>query len=156
MLFVSFLLLNSCSKNDEALPCPQTENISIKINGEEMQFQIMGWGIDLDRDGSGHTLSLMVVNGVFSPAQDSYSITLKLPYKTTGENIIEELRYFRVQNASSVEGVLAPANLQSRVNVNTNTCISLSFSGSAVIDGIEIVISNGIINHVYADPFDNW
>lgn len=156
ILITCLFLLNSCSEEeDDAPPCSQNENISMKINGEEMQFLIQGWGIDLDRDGTGHTLFLMVVTGEFYPQQDSYSITLILPYKQTGENIIEAIRYFRVQNGTSAEGVFVPGELQSKVTVNTKSCFSATFSGSAVIDGNEIIISEGIIDHVYADPFED-
>lgn len=128
----------------------------MKINGEELQFQVQGRGIDLDREDHGHTLFLAVVTGDFSPAQDSYSIVIKLPYKATGNNIIEEFYYHRVENLSTVEGYFVPGNLQSNVTVNTKNCFSATFSGSAVIDGNEISISEGFIIHSYEYPFDNW
>ena len=83
MLFTYLLLLNSCSKDTqaEAPSCPQTENISMKINGEEKQFEIQGWGISLNKEGTGHTLHLIVVSEVFSPSQDSYSISINCPIK---------------------------------------------------------------------------
>ncbi|HAT75264.1 MAG TPA: hypothetical protein DCS19_00055, partial [Flavobacterium sp.] len=118
------------------------------------QFQISGWGLDLDNDNSGHTLTLQIFSGILNPQQDSYAITLKLPYKKTGTNIIEEFNYFRVQNTSSFEGNFVPGELQSKVKVNRNTCFSATFSGRAIIDGNEIIITEGIINHVYSNPFD--
>lgn len=154
LILTSLCTLSSCSKDDETETCPQTENISMKINGELKQFQISGWGIDLNNNKPGHTLSLQLFNGVIQPRQDSYSITLKLPYKKTGTNTIEELNYFRVQNASSSEGNFVQGQLQSKVTVNKNTCFSATFSGRAIIDGNEIIITEGIINHVYSDPFD--
>jgi hypothetical protein len=99
---------------------------------------------------------LQIVAGVFSPSQDSYSISLKLPYKKTGNNIIEEFYYFRVQNTTALEAYFVPGEFQSNVTVNTKNCISLTFSGSAIIDGNEIFISEGIINHVYSDPFGSY
>lgn len=156
LTIIIILLLNSCSEEAEVSPCPQTENISMKINGKEMQFTAMGWGIDLDRDDTGHTLYLQIVAGVISPQQqDSYSLSFKLPYKKTGKNLIEELHYFRVPNAPAIQGYFNPEDLQSNVTVNTKTCVSLTFSGSIVIDGNQIIISEGIINHVYPYPFDN-
>ncbi len=154
VFLVNLLLLNSCSKDDESEPCPQNENSSMKINGEEMQFYVMGRGIDSDNDGSGHTLFLNIVSGEFSPAQNSYSINIKLPYQGTGNNIIEEFFYFRVVNGASSEGDFVQGELQSRVNVNTNTCFSATFSGSAIIDGNEIILSDGFIDHIYDEPFD--
>ncbi len=153
LVFISLFILNSCSNDDEP-SCPQTENISMKINGEIKQFEVNGWGIDLDNDNSGHTLTLWLETGVFNPQQDSFAITLKLPYKKTGNNIIEEFNYFSAQNATTHQGNFVQGELQSTVTVNKSTCFSATFSGRAIIDGNEIIITEGIINHVYDDPFD--
>lgn len=153
--FVGFTSLNSCSNDDDSNPCPQAEIISMKINGELKQFDINGWGIDLDNDGSGHTLSLWLFTGVLQPQQDSYAITLKLPYKNTGVNIIEEFNYFRVQNGASAESdFVVQGELESSVIINTNSCFSATFSGNAMVNGNEIVITDGIIEHIYDEPFD--
>jgi hypothetical protein len=157
IVFTSFLLLNSCSDdddNDDVQTCPQTEIASMKINSELKQFEINGRGIDSDNDGSGHTLSVFLLTGVFQPQQDSYAVTIKLPYKKTGTNIIEEFNYFRVQNGTSAEGDFVQGEFESTVTVNTNSCFSASFSGRAIIDGNEIVITEGIVEHVYDQPFD--
>ena len=119
-----------------------------------MEFQIFGRGIDLDSDGSGHTLSLYMSYGVYSPQQNTHAITLKLPYKKTGSDIVEEFNYLRVQNASSAEGDFVQSELLSNVTVNKNTCFSATFSGSAIIGGDDVIITEGVINHVYSDPFD--
>ncbi|MBU2929913.1 hypothetical protein [Winogradskyella psychrotolerans] len=152
--FISFIILNSCSNDDDAVSCPQTENATMTINGEVMDFQILGRGIDLDNDGSGHTLSLNLASGFYTPQQDTYAVTLKLPYKKTGTDIIEEFNYLRVQNGSSAEGDFVQSELISNVTVNKNTCFSATFSGSAIIGGNEVVITEGSINHTYSDPFD--
>ncbi len=158
LLFIltGLILLNSCSSDDDnSNPCPQSEIISMKINGELKQFEVNGWGIDLDNDGSGHTLSLWLFTGVLQPQQDSYAITLKLPYKNTGTNIIEEFIYFRVQNGTSAESdFVIEGELESNVVVNTNSCFSATFSGSAIVNGNEIVITDGIVEHIYDEPFD--
>ncbi|MDT0689159.1 hypothetical protein RM549_05145 [Salegentibacter sp. F188] len=153
IIFNGILILNSCSE-DDAQPCPQTEVISMQINGQVKQFHIDGNGIDLDRDGSGHTLSLWLSTGVFQPQQDSYAITIKLPYKKTGTNIIEKFNYFRVQNGSSAESDFVEGELQSEVIINTNSCFSATFSGRTIVDGNEIVITEGTITHIYNEPFE--
>lgn len=127
----------------------------MKINGEEKQFSVSGWGINLDNDGTGHTLEVQLTSGVISPQQNSYSVTLIMPYRKTGNNIIEDLHYLRVDGATAIEGNFTQAGLQSKVTVNRNTCISTTFSGSATFDGNEVTITDGIIQHVYADPFEN-
>lgn len=154
IVFISLFILNSCSGDDDSPSCPTTENISMKINGELKQFTISGWGIDLDNDGSGHTLSLWIYNGVFNPQQDTYQIILKLPYKKTGSNVIEEFYYSRTQNGSSSEVDFVTGEFQSKVTINKNTCVSATFSGNVVLDGNEIVITEGVFNHVYSEPFD--
>jgi hypothetical protein len=154
LIAISLFILSACSKDDDTQTCPQNETISMKINGELKQFEMSGRGIDLNNNNAGHTLSLYLFNGVFSPRQDSYYIVLKLPYKKTGTNIVEEFNYFRVQNASSSEGDFVLGELKSTVTVNKNTCFSATFSGRATIGGNEIIITEGIINHVYTDPFD--
>lgn len=155
IVITGILTFNSCSDDDEVQTCPQTEIVTMKINGELKQFEVNGWGIDLDNDGSGYTLSLWLFTGVLLPQQDSYAITLKLPYKETGTNIIEEFNYFRVQNGTSAESnFIVEGVLESNVTVNTNSCFSATFSGNAMVDGNEIVITDGIVEHVYDEPFD--
>ncbi|WP_250432392.1 hypothetical protein [Hanstruepera flava] len=159
IVFIGSLLLNSCSNDDDddgdVQTCPQTETVSMKINGELKQFEVNGRGIDLDNDGSGHTLSLWLLTGVFQPEQDTYAITIKLPYKKTGTNIIEEFNYFRVQHGTSTNSdFVAQGVLESNIITNTNLCFSATFSGSAIVNGNEITITDGIIKHVYDDPFD--
>ena len=89
-----------------------------------------------------------------TPQQDTYAITLKMPYKKVGKNVIESINYFRVADMTSYEGNFTQAELQSKVSVNKNTCISATFSGSATINGNVITITDGVIKHVYLDPFD--
>ncbi len=148
------LLFFNCSEDDTQVPCPQTETISMQINGETKEFTVYGRGIDLDNDGSGHTLGLWLSSGVFASPQDTYTIILKLPYKKTGANIVEEFTYIRAQNGSSAEGNFVEAELESNVTVNTNTCFSATFSGRATIGGNEIIITEGNLSHIYNDPFD--
>ncbi len=155
IILTSLLLLNSCSEDSDEQQCPQNEIVSMKINGEEMQFQVSSWGIDFDNDGTGYTLELQLTSGIFYPQQASYSITLRLPYKKIGNNILKEINYLRVQDTISTEGNFIQAELQSKIYVNKNSCISATFSGCTTIDGNEIVISDGIIKHVYYSPFEN-
>ena len=154
LVFNCFLILNSCSDDDNIQTCPQTEIASIEINDELKQFDINGWGIDLDNDGTGHTLSLWLHTGVFQPQQDTYDIIIKLPYKQTGNNIIEEFNYLRVQNGTSSEIDFVEGEFESEVITNTNSCFSATFSGRVTVDGNEIIITEGIIEHIYDEPFD--
>ena len=95
------------------------------------------------------------MTGVLQPQQDTYAITIKLAYKQTGNNIIEVFNYFRVQNGTSSEiDVVAQGELESNVIVNTNSCFSATIFGSVMLNGNEIIIENGIVEHIYDDPFD--
>ena len=58
IIFLSLPIFNSCSNDDDSQTCPQTEIASMEINDELKQFDINGRGIDIDNDGTGHTLSL--------------------------------------------------------------------------------------------------
>ena len=154
LISVSLLMLN-CGSDDDAPTCPENEIASFEINGELKQFQVNGRGIDLDNDGTGHTLSLYLMTGELQPQGDSYQLIIKLPYKQTGTNIIEEFFYDGVENGTSTEiDFVVEGELASDVMVNTNTCFSATFSGSVIVDGTEITIENGILKHVYDDPFD--
>lgn len=155
IVFVSFLILNCCSDSDDSQTCPQTEIASMEIDNKQKQFDINGWGIDLDNDGTGHTLSLWLMTGVLQPQQDTYSIIIKLPFKQTGNNIIEEFNYFSVQNGTSSEiNFVDQGELVSNIMVNTNSCFSATFSGSVMLNGNEIFIEDGIVEHIYDEPFD--
>ncbi|PKD17304.1 hypothetical protein APR41_18575 [Salegentibacter salinarum] len=157
IIFVSLPILNCCSDDDDddSQTCPQTEIASMKINGELKQFDVNRWGINIDNDGTGHTLALGLMTGVFQPQQDTYAITIKLPYKQTGNNIIEEFIYLRVQNGTSSEiDFVAQGEIESNVLVNTNSCFSVTFSGSVMLNGNEIIIEDGIVEHIYDEPFD--
>lgn len=154
IIFIGLFVLNSCSENNDISSCSLNENISMKINGDFKQFQIIGWGINLNNSNLGHTLHLQIFTGVLNPSQDSYEIILKLPYKKTGSNIIEEFNYFRIENGSSLEVNFVLGEFQSSVTVNNNTCFSATFSGSIIIDENEITITEGVFNHTYSNPFD--
>ena len=125
----------------------------MKINGLEKQFQIAGIEINYNNSESGQTLIIDLFNGILQPKQDSYAIKFRVPYEKTGSNLIREMRYFRVQSPTSITGNFEQGQLQSNVTMNTNTCLSATFSGSAIFEGKEIVISEGIINHIYIYPF---
>lgn len=148
-------ILNCCSNDDDSQICPQTKIASMEINEELKQFDTNGWGIDLDNDGTGHSLSLWLTAGVLQPQQDTYAITIKLPYKQTGTNIIESFSYFRVEGGTSNEiDFVAQGALESNVMVNTNSCFSATFSGSVFFNENEVVIENGVVEHIYDEPFD--
>ncbi len=153
LILLSIFVLNACSKDDDTPSCPTIEKVTMKINGEYKIFTVDGWGIDLNQNDSGHTLFISFSSGTFSPQQNSYSFTMKLPYKKTGNNIIKSFDYLRVENATSYTVDFAQQELTSKVTVNRNTCFSATFSGKATVNGTEITITEGVIDNVYDDPF---
>ena len=152
IILISISQLSSCSKDSGTPNSSQNEIMSMKINGQAKQFQFAGRGLSF-YNGEYGTLRIDLFTGVLSPQQDSYAITLELPYKGIGNNIIKEIRYFRVKDATSIGGDFVQGQLQSNVKENTELRFSATFSGSTVIDGNKISITEGIINHVYEDPF---
>ena len=154
ILFINLFMLTACSKDDETERCPQTEIISMEINGEVKEFEVNGRGIDLDSDGSGHTLSLWLYTADTQTQEDSYAIIIKLPYKKTGTNIIEMFNYLHFQDGSYQDIDFVQEAFQNTVTVNTNSCFSATFSGHTVVDGNEIIITEGMINYVYDEAFD--
>ena len=152
ILLLAFIVLNSCSKDDSP-SCPKIEKISMKINGEYKQFFYSGRGIDLNSNGQGYTLFISFYSGTSSSPENSYQITIKLPYKKTGKNTIAEFDYFRVENLNYYQGDVAEQQLVSKVTVNKNTCFSATFSGSAILDGNEVNITEGVVDVIYDDPF---
>ncbi len=154
LIFICLSILYACS-DDDSQTCSETEMASMEIDNELKQFDINGRAIDLDNDGTGHTLRLWLMTGDLQPQQDTYAITIKLPYKQTGNNIIEEFRYSRVQNGTSSEiDFVAQGELESNITVNTNSCFNATFSGNVILNGNEIIIGDGIIEHIYDDPFE--
>ena len=154
ILFISIIALNSCSKEDNPPPCPVKNSISLKVNGEFIPFVSSGRDITLDLDGSGHTLTLWFESITPNPQeQPSYSIILKLPFKKDGTNVLEEFYFSRIENTTYTQGFFDIEELQSEVFVNRNTCFIAKFSGTTIIDGTEIAITDGIINLIYDEPF---
>ncbi len=107
----------------------------MEINGEVKEFDVNGRGIDLDSDGSGHTLSLWLYTADTQTQEDSYAIIIKLPYKKTGTNIIETFNYLHFQDGSFQDIDFVQEAFQNTVTVNTNSCFSATFSGHTVVDG---------------------
>ena len=154
ILFISIIVLNSCSKEDNPPPCPVRESISIKVSGEFIPFVCSGRDITLNLDGSGHRLTLWFESITPNPQeQPSYYFILKLPYKKDGTNVLEEFYFSRIVNTTYTQGFFDLEALQSDVIVNRNTCFITKFSGTTIIEGTEIAITDGIINLIYDEPF---
>jgi len=155
VLFLSALLfISSCADDDDKMSCPAVVKVSAKVNGETVVFQALGRAIDFIGNGDGHTLTLHLISGVYSPQQDSYDIQIMLPYKKTGKNVVEGIRYFRVQNQTSTQILLSQSQIQSKVRINRNTCVSLEFSGTGSVDGTSVTISDGLLEYTYEEPFN--
>lgn len=152
LILTAIFLLNACS--DDGDTCPSNNFITATINGEERQFVVNSWGIDLNPDGRGHTLQVAMTTGGF-PSQDSYTLSFTLPYKKKGNNIVTEMYYSQWQNGTYIEGTFEPQELQTKVTTNKSSCISATFSGSATFEGTEIIITDGVLDHVYGDPFSS-
>ena len=151
-LLCIFLSVNfySCSDDDKEIVCSQT-NVTITINDEVKNFQAIGRGIDLRANG--YELQINLYRSESDPFIEE-SISIKLPYKRTGENIIEQFQYNQYMNGVFFSGDFLNGEFQSNVISNTNKCFSATFSGVLSDDNQEVIITDGQITYQYDEPFD--
>jgi len=153
---LSFLLiitlLFSCNNDDtEETVCSGT-HITLTINGEKQYFQAVGRGITLTNNG--YVLEINLHRSIGYLTSYSEQIYLSLPYKQTGENIIEEFKYLKQAQNEVIQGDFLDYTFNSFVTTNTATCFEASFSG-VLNDGVnEVIITDGYIRYKYEDPFD--
>lgn len=150
-LFISILFL-SCSNDDKSQPCMVT-NVSMLVNGELQTFQALGRGIDLNADGS-YTLQLKFYTSSNDPFREQ-SISLILPYKKTGTNVIDNFIYHQYIDGVSFDGDFLNGTFQSKVITNRKTCFYATFSGTINDGNQEVIITDGKVSYEYEIPFDN-
>jgi hypothetical protein len=148
LLILTILGLVSCSNDDEQV-CMVT-NITMTINGETQSFQAYGRGISLRQNGYELELNLSRRVGTFSE-QD---VLLVLPYKKTGNNVIEHFFYSHNINNTTFEGDFMDGEFQSKVLTNTSNCFYATFSGKLNDNNQEIIITDGILSYEYEESFD--
>jgi hypothetical protein len=154
VFFISVIvLLSSCSKDDsksdENASCQETK-ITMLVNGESQSFHAYGRGIDIRSDG--YELSLNFGREEQNPYQEQ-SIVLHLPYKATGQNIIEQFIYSQYKDNTLFRGDFLEGELQSNVITNTKNCFRMTFSGKLSDANQEVVITEGKISYTYEEPF---
>lgn len=153
VLFVLILFSSiSCSNDDSDQQVCLENTANLKINGENQAFNVEGYGINSRENG--HVLMLNLARRTNNPYIEQF-INIRLPFKMTGNNIIEQFAY----RQKSIDSVLFNGNyvndeFESRVITNTDNCFYATFSGK-ISDGIqEIIITDGIISQEYGTPFD--
>lgn len=155
ILFLSAIItFSSCNKDDgdkdETASCQETE-ITMKVNGELLTFYAYGRGLDLRADD--YELSLNFGRDQQNPVEEQ-RLNLYLPYKATGENIIEQFQYSQYINKTFFSGDFVNGELQSKVITNTENCFRMTFSGKLSDGTQEVVITEGKISYTYDEPFD--
>ena len=121
------------------------------INGEFQTFFAFGRGIDLRDDG--YELQLNLDRGIAEPYSEQ-GIAVILPYKKTGENIIEQFIYHQYRDGVLFDGDFLNGEFQSNVITNTNKCFYATFSGKLSNGTQEIIITDGKLSFTYNQPFD--
>ncbi len=154
IVFFSLFILISCSEEEKMPNCSLVEKISMKINGELKEFEYRGRGIVLIKEGT-YILDFSISAGVFNPIQDSYGLYLELPYKKTGTDLIQKFSYSRIKDTDSIDvDFIQDGELESEITVNTNSCLGIKFSGRVMINNQEVIITDGVINHIYDEPIE--
>ena len=146
----------SCShdKNDNevVISCIPT-NVSMVVNGEQQNFQAVGRGINLHQDGYALDINIDRRSLESTNEQGAY---IKLPYKLTGSNLIQNFIYHQYINNVSFDGdFVVEGDFQSEVLINRETCFFATFSGTLNNGNQEIVITKGVISYTYEVPFSN-
>ena len=151
-LIIAFTL-SSCSDDDEKKPEPcLATNVTMVVNGELQSFQAQGRGIDAMQDG--YRLSINLDRRSNDPYREQ-TIYIILPYKKTGQNIIQEFHYRQYINGVAFEGDFLDGTFECNIITNRNTCFYATFSGKLNDGNQEIIITGGKLSYQYETPFDN-
>lgn len=152
MFVIILFSLISCSNDDSVQQVCLENTADLKINGESQSFSVEGYGINSRENG--HVLFLNLARRTNDPYIEQF-INIRLPFKMTGNNIIEQFAYRQI----SIDGVLFNGNyvngeFESRVITNTDNCFYATFSGKISGGNQEIIITDCIISREYRTPFD--
>ena len=130
----------------------QPTNISMVVNGKPQTFQALGYGIDLRSEG--YVLHLNGDRRSSDPLREQ-GIAIILPYKKTGENVIEKFIYHQYIDNIAFDGDFTDEEFKCNVMINRNSCFFATFSGKLNNGNQEVIITDGIISYQYNEPFDN-
>ncbi|MFV0571059.1 MAG: hypothetical protein ACK5M1_01335 [Xanthomarina gelatinilytica] len=151
LLILILSTLYSCSNDDDnEQQCMET-NVTMTVNGESQTFQAIGRGIDLRQNG--YELHLNLDRRNTDPFREQ-GIVIILPYKKTGENIIEQFIYHQYIDNTPFNGDFLDGEFQSNVITNTNKCFYATFSGILNNGNQEVIITEGKLSYEYEKPFD--
>ncbi len=152
LLAICITLAVACSKEDNETNACRPTNVTMKVNGELQSFQAMGRGIDMG--GSGYTLSLVLDRREMDTFREQ-GVAISLPYKKTGDHVIEHFNYHQYINSTSFDGDFINGDFTSKVITNTRTCFYAEFSGKLSDGNQEVIITEGKLSYEYEEPFDN-
>ncbi|RZK04901.1 MAG: hypothetical protein EOO46_16245 [Flavobacterium sp.] len=153
ILFVSIsFILSSCSDDDAPeIPCSPTK-LTMKVNGEASEQVAGGRGIDWHWTRKIHILHLNFYTDIHTQGLSSLSISL--PFKKTGKNIIEQFGFNEIVDGEFVFRNLIGEDFETEVIINRSTCFYATFSGKFVLNGQEIEITDGIVSYEYEEPMN--
>src|SRR6187402_1832657 len=153
LLFIPVLtIFLSCSHSkDENQTCLPTK-ITMVVNGVPQTWNAGGRGIDLTPIG--YKLSINLDRSIAEPYSQQ-GVSIILPYKVTGANVIKSFHYLQYDHDQSFEGDFVDGQFKSYVISNTQNCLLATFSGKLNDGDQEIVITNGSVSYLYETPFEN-
>ena len=144
------LTLQSCSKEENNTVCQET-SIGVNVNGKYIEFNQAGRGLDLR--SYGYEL-LLVFSNYNQTTKDRHGISMIVPYKKQGENIITKFHFSQSLNSESFSGDYVQGEFHSNVIANNGHCFQATFYGKLSDGNREIVLSGGNISVTYKVPFD--
>lgn len=151
LLVLLTLVLTSCSNDDDSEQVCMETNVIMTVNGELQTFEALGRGIDLRQNG--YLLQLNLYRRGNDPFREQ-SIVIKLPYKKTGENILEQFLYRQYIDNTLFEGDFLNGEFESNVITNSRNCFYATFSGKLSDGNQEVIITDGTVSFKYEPPFD--
>ena len=142
----------SCSTDDnnEEPKCLETE-VTMVVNGELQNFQAIGYGISMRENG--YLLQLNLDRRDNDPFRQQ-TVVIQLEYLKTGKNIIDKFDYHQYIDDQLFEGDFVNYEFENTVITNSNKCFSATFSGKIIKEDQEVIITDGILNMTYRNPFD--
>lgn len=151
LLLLFMFILASCSGNDdnESAICIPT-SMSMIINGESVEYNVSGTGIDWDWSRQKHILdqSFYYSSSSLGESTISYSV----PHKLKGKNVFETFVFRTYLNGSYIEINLLNEDFESEVITNSNTCLYAVFSGKFTLNNQEIIITEGKASFIFENP----
>lgn len=130
--------------------CRDTE-VQMLIDGENYDWTTNTYGWEESPSDSDNIT--LFIRGIAENEEGLVrNITMRLPYKETGSDVIAHIEYSQTGNGEAFEGDSSEMNLESNVITNTANCFFTTFSTTVTDGNQEIIITNGSLSFDYPEP----